>query len=83
MTEESAYYEIARLQERLIHEAGDLDLTVTSAGDVICITGSVASPEQRDLISAIARDAFPTRTVRNETALPRVADSLPPERIDP
>ncbi|HVL88777.1 MAG TPA: BON domain-containing protein [Actinomycetota bacterium] len=83
MSADTPYYATARLQERLVQETGDLDVTVTVVGTVVVITGSVASPEQREQITAIAREEMPSATVRNETTLPRVTESLPPETIEP
>jgi hypothetical protein len=58
----------ARIHQALATDSrvGELHLAVTVSGDEVAVTGKVATPERRQAVEQVIREAAPGRLVRNQ-----------------
>lgn len=77
--EKSDRYLVALLQDAFADDprTEELGVDVAIAGDTVVLSGTVATPQRRENVAAVAREAVGDRAVRNDVT---VADlSEPPD----
>jgi osmotically-inducible protein OsmY len=75
-------YELARVHDALAHDerTAELSIEVHQRGDVLVLTGTVATEERRDDIAAVVAEVARDTQIRNEIDL---VDLSPPTRMEP
>jgi hypothetical protein len=80
---EPKHYLIGRVREALATDprVNELTIQVTVAGDKIFLTGTVATAERRDAISAVVEELLPEYEIHNETTVQSYQAAPEPETL--
>jgi hypothetical protein len=80
---EQDQYVVARALETLANDSrlGETALTVSVTGQKIFITGDVATPERREVITEVMSESFPDYEVANATSVYDMIETTEEERL--
>ncbi len=82
-SQESEAYLAQHVRETLAQDprVGELDVRVTVRAGSVLLSGTVATPERRDMIAAVAREMLPDRQIESEIVVGAVAEPSSPEHL--
>ena len=81
--QESEAYLAEHVRETLAQDprVGELDVRVTVRAGSVVLSGTVATPERRDMIEVVAREQLPDYRIDNEIVVGAVAEPSPAEHL--
>lgn len=76
-------YVVARVRDALSSDArvSELGLRVAAHGDLVEVTGVVATAERQRAVGEVVREIVPDRRVRNDTTVASVLEPSAPEDV--